>query len=363
MPEHHEQTEGFIPADNFGLDAIRALAISLVLLCHGIPFYRALLDHAHIDREFWSTLTGFSGVEIFFCLSGFLIGNILVNIEKGGITTRSATRFFARRWLRTLPLYYTAILFLLLWRFFDPGPRDHLLSFCTLTQNLFGPMPTGNWFGISWSLTIEEWSYLILPALAFGVFRRSSRPVFYGLTSLIATALCIRIAMSNNIENWDVEIRKVVVMRLDAICYGAAIVTFYRSDPRRFFKFSKYAAPLVLAALAGSLWLCYHTAYLKTLYGRIFVLPVTSLALSSLLPWALKLRVGDSLITRTVRYLSRISYSIYLFHIPMYFLTAIFLGNHKGWQFFTFILGTMLTASLFSITIEQPIMRMRPKQF
>ncbi|HXA81013.1 MAG TPA: acyltransferase family protein, partial [Opitutaceae bacterium] len=59
---------------NLGLDAVRAAAIGLVLLCHATPFYKPILLHHNIDVHSWRVLTGVTGVELFFCLSGFLIG-------------------------------------------------------------------------------------------------------------------------------------------------------------------------------------------------------------------------------------------------------------------------------------------------
>jgi peptidoglycan/LPS O-acetylase OafA/YrhL len=93
----------------YGLDAFRAVAIILVVLGHGAQF---------ADEIFWflpsvPMLNGVDGVELFFVLSGFLIGSILIKKiekeEKFGL--KSIMHFWKRRWFRTLPNYYL-ILFL-----------------------------------------------------------------------------------------------------------------------------------------------------------------------------------------------------------------------------------------------------------
>jgi peptidoglycan/LPS O-acetylase OafA/YrhL len=86
---------------NFGLDLIRAISIWMVLL-----------HHAGFNIEGLQPLTlGAVGVEVFFVLSGFLIGGILFReIDKGKSIFQTLKRFWTRRWLRILPLYYAILL-------------------------------------------------------------------------------------------------------------------------------------------------------------------------------------------------------------------------------------------------------------
>src|SRR5690349_1477199 len=87
------------PQRVFGLDLLRALAILFVVASHGTSLMPKLLhqvmDHIILD-----------GVSIFFVLSGFLIGGILLRtFERHGVTVRVAIDFWIRRWFRTLPTY------------------------------------------------------------------------------------------------------------------------------------------------------------------------------------------------------------------------------------------------------------------
>src|SRR5579862_5720183 len=132
---------------NFGLDLARAVAISLVLCSH---FY--------VPTE----VVGIYGVELFFVLSGFLIGGILlrsITSSPHGFGLSDLFQFWVRRWFRTLPNYY---LFLLLYFvFLPPPPRVNLKPYLLFLQNLAWPTP--DFAGHTWSLTIEEWFYLLFP--------------------------------------------------------------------------------------------------------------------------------------------------------------------------------------------------------
>ena len=146
----------------FGLDAIRSAAILMVVVCHfGIMFsdwFGAVCPPA-------VALSGFFGVELFFVLSGFLVGRLLVDVIDAGVTWRAWAVFMTRRWLRTLPLYFLWLAVLaVVWRpyFWLPGTQPLLRAlpyFMTMTQNLAWPM-VENWFGVSWSLSVEEWFYI-----------------------------------------------------------------------------------------------------------------------------------------------------------------------------------------------------------
>ena len=89
---------------NDWLDLCRALAILLVLLSHGRYLVRSALPWADYLR-----FGGFMGVELFFALSGFLIGGILIRLSRGS-GTHWLRGFDARRWFRTLPNYYLFLL-------------------------------------------------------------------------------------------------------------------------------------------------------------------------------------------------------------------------------------------------------------
>ena len=96
-------------ARNFGLDAVRATAILLVLIAHGTQFIASTISGFGLNPADLSWPPGFVGVELFFCLSGYLIGRILLEIERRGASLGDVRRFLVRRWLRTLPLYFLVL--------------------------------------------------------------------------------------------------------------------------------------------------------------------------------------------------------------------------------------------------------------
>ena len=87
------------PHCNLGLDVVRMLAITPVLLVHYAIF--ALKSPPALIP-----ILGATGVDLFFGLSGYLIGGILLRDFAGGFSARVAANFYVRRWMRTLPLYW-----------------------------------------------------------------------------------------------------------------------------------------------------------------------------------------------------------------------------------------------------------------
>ena len=142
-----------------GLDTLRALAVTLVVLHHYTLFVSG------DDNTFgWVGRIGWAGVDLFFALSGYLIGNQIFAALKteAGLSLKA---FYARRLLRTLPNYLVVLAIYFMWPAWGENaalaPAWRYLSF---TQNL--ALAPGTAFSHSWSLAIEEQFYLLLPALA-----------------------------------------------------------------------------------------------------------------------------------------------------------------------------------------------------
>ena len=128
---------------NFGLDVVRAFSILMVLAAHKFT----------LQLE-WGGL----GVQIFFILSGFLIGQILIKEFSEEVSFKRIRKFWKFRWFRTLPLYYLVLVARLL-LFGNPYGWKIIVYFFFLQANLVGI----SFFGVSWSLVVEEWFYLLLP--------------------------------------------------------------------------------------------------------------------------------------------------------------------------------------------------------
>jgi len=141
-----------------GLDTLRALAVTLVVLHHYVLFV------SDADTFGWVGEIGWVGVDLFFALSGYLIGNqIFAGLRApGGF---SLPHFYARRLLRTLPNFWVVLALYALWPAFrGDAPLLPLWRYLSFTQNIH--LEPGTAFSHAWSLCIEEQFYMLLPALA-----------------------------------------------------------------------------------------------------------------------------------------------------------------------------------------------------
>jgi peptidoglycan/LPS O-acetylase OafA/YrhL len=327
-----------LPADKriFGLDLLRCLAIVLVLLTHTIPF----LDPQNIYKT--SVYTGFFGVEFFFVLSGFLIGTILLKIyhQPGLFDFKNIKIFWIRRWFRTLPNYYLmfavyAILFYFL-NHINVFTAGKYLSYLVFLQNAVSYQPN-NFFQVAWSLSIEEWFYLLFPVCLFlltKVFKTQKSPAFLiTILSIIAIELIARFCISIFRSNyWDEGFRKLMPLRLDSIDIGvlAAYIRFHQpafwnKNARRLAVFGLVL--LIPLALYFSLdYAKYFDAvtwdhkiqagiFLETLFFTLI-----SFSIALLFPYLCIVKINRGFFNTAVTFMSKISYSIYLTH---FFLIAV----------------------------------------
>ena len=137
-----------------GLDFLRALAIVLVVNCHVATTFGSRPEYRPLQL-------GGKGVDLFFVLSGWLLGRQLIR-ELRDTNTIDLRRFWYRRWLRTLPAYYAVLAFTYAWQIVR-GNYDLRWSYWFFGQTYLTDLP---YFGISWSLCVEEHFYLaVAPVL------------------------------------------------------------------------------------------------------------------------------------------------------------------------------------------------------
>jgi peptidoglycan/LPS O-acetylase OafA/YrhL len=197
----------------YGLDVFRAIAIIFVLLGH-------TLEHSKVSPEIRNFgHLGILGVELFFVLSGFLIGSIIMRLidQNRFHTFADVTVFWKRRWLRTLPLYFVALLAFLR---FDYHGRHELLdypAYFIFMQNFAYKIPA--FFELSWSLAIEEHFYLWFP-LAFvlweRVTKRSHLAIVLTAITFILIAYIFRLSFPvfSSWDDYNLNIRVPVLSRL-----------------------------------------------------------------------------------------------------------------------------------------------------
>src|SRR5690348_7205436 len=163
-----------------GLDLLRALAIIVVVIYHAALFGFKL--PGRIDRFGWI------GVDLFFVLSGYLIGGqLLVPLVRGNKINLG--RFFARRVLRIMPAYFfiLAVYFLLpSWREY-PDMSQPLWKFLLSIQNI--ALHGGTAFSHAWSLAVEDQFYLALPFLLVFLFGRPRAAILVACLILLGGIL------------------------------------------------------------------------------------------------------------------------------------------------------------------------------
>ncbi len=318
-----------------GLDAVRTLAIGAVLLCH-LPGLQADFFPLTPWQTTTSVLLGYYGVELFFVLSGFLIGDILFREVVPAPSLRTITLFFARRWLRILPAYYIVLLLLtLLERSAVVPPWDYLL----LVQNY--DRAAEHFFPVSWSLTIEHWSYIIAPLVLLVLprfFARISSSAWQRIALALLTLflLCTLARLGATLlaeVAWDAGIRKQIHLRLDAVFFGVLVVgcrhhwtTLYARFTSTPFLLLVLALLLLFIRLQAGVMLADHTPAGPdhSLFFQTIGFSLSDLLLALLLPWFAdhqRLNTFASqhpFFQRCCTWGSRYAYSIYLVHYSVF---------------------------------------------
>ncbi len=290
----------------FGLDLLRAIAIGLVLVTHAALFFEGFAPRRLMDVF----VLGDVGVDLFFVMSGFLIGGILLrDLERGG-SFRDVLRFWSRRWWRTLPNYYLFLALNAAACLWLVGDRFPSIPFLVFGQSILWPHPS--FFSESWSLCVEEWFYLLFPALAFAGAGSLSRDRTY-LASAVAVA-----SASFAARAWFVLIggrfgmlQHAAWLRFDSMMFGVLAAWIAVRWPGQWQKWCRPAAAAGLALLMASVALRYRLSH-TNVFTRFVYFDAAGLGVALLLPalsgWRTSAGRGAALVTAVSMY----SYSIYL---------------------------------------------------
>jgi peptidoglycan/LPS O-acetylase OafA/YrhL len=338
----------FLAQRHFGsLDGLRALAILPVIWHHATPFPLPGI---------WGK--GPAGVDLFFCISGFLITTVLLR-EKARTGSIALGAFYLRRALRILPLYYVVLLSYVAYAWSLPAALPQRAHF-------FGTLPlyasfTANWFadfGVShpilfafaWSLCIEEQFYAFWPSI---VRWCSARAALIAMGALLVVDYW---AERSALGGYGLRI---VTSFATPIGLGALLALLLRE--RRAFDTlfrvlgKAWSAPLALfAVFALLLWprapLLVFQASLAALVGSAVVGEAHGLS------WLLRLRA--------LSYVGAVSYGLYLLNstaiavvrraFPAYASTS-------GFVFFASLPLALVLAALSHRYLEAPFLRLRER--
>jgi len=366
------------PSRNPGLDTLRASAIALVFMYHYAIFVSGAATFG------WLGDIGWTGVDLFFVLSGYLIANqLFAGIARGHAL--SLPRFYARRAFRTLPVFWLVLAaFALFPSALGGRTPPPWWRFLTFTQNI-GLQP-GTAFSHAWSLCVEEQFYLVLPAtLAAGAWLARGRVTLtraHGwalMAALVAVGVGARCVLWQKYgqpadgrgDGYMAWVYYSTLCRFDEFIPGVAVAmlrNFHRpaweSLVARGGLLSAIgaAAVAVMMTLAGRFyydgtgWGFFMTAFGYSLIACAFAI----LVMAALSPSArvLRWRIPGA------QSLALWSYSTYLSHKPLaYFLARQLkpLGVSDGARLAIITVACVAAGSLLYKLVEAPFMALRDR--
>ena len=349
---------------NFGLDLLRFIAIFTVLVSHSITVLPSKFQIIH----FFIT----DGVLIFFVLSGFLIGRILIRDFQDGISLHKVFYFWKRRWFRTLPAYvFTIFLIITLsYLYHVHFNKFEVLKTIFFVQNIFHAPKY--FFTESWSLSIEEWFYLTLPILLFIFLKISKLSIKINiiilfililiLSNLIRTYYFININVTS-ITVWDDNFRKPIITRLDSILIGVLGSWFY------IYKKDFFTKNMNLFFIMGlSIFLCnkiYFDHFVKdfNFYVSVIYFSLIPFSILLMIPFFYNMhQPKNRLLNNIITYGSLISYSLYLLNSTVIIGFILnYLHLNPAFKFVLFwILNPCLSILMYKY-VEQPFLKLRDK--
>jgi peptidoglycan/LPS O-acetylase OafA/YrhL len=317
------------------LDGVRGIAVLLVMLCHNnliqpIPATGSICGIAlpgALDL-------GWSGVDLFFVLSGFLITGILLDTKA---SNNYLSSFYARRVLRILPLY---LLYVFAYFHIVLPLAHHLGQWKSLSNSLepwfwfhlsnwkiaFGA--PANWLAHFWSLSVEEQFYLFWPVVVFFAGRRWLPCV---CLALIGVSFSLRYIFANH--NYSVMfLYELTPFRVEPLAFGSLGALLVRQrrmvlvlNRRCLFGMGICGVLLLSVALWSGRSTSVGKAPMATYGYTAFALMYVSLVLYAYLYSGSPTRIAALLRRPVLRSFGKYSYAIYVFHYPLFIIYGLVL--------------------------------------
>ncbi len=343
------------------LDGLRGFAILIVWCLH--YFYKPMSIAPPAYQHFQNIFRlGWTGVDLFFVLSGFLIGGILLDKRDSNSYFKT---FYARRFFRIIPIYYLWICgYILLVTLGGSALRQHMNSHQLIgigfpvyehflfLQNIFVPEYATIflfWFGVLWSLAVEEQFYLVVPLLVRFV---TGKRLYAFVISVIVLAPLLRLYLSYfNSLRLPISPYGSTLCRADALSFGVLAALLWRENAfRSWLSRNSHFAHSALAIFgAGMLVLWYRfsdpadpftlTAGLSWIAAFYFVLLIVAISF----PEGLLARCAR---TSFLCELGRVSYCLYVIHFGVsYLVFGLVLRSIPRFSDFSSVALTFATAA------------------
>ena len=360
-----------------GLDTLRALAILAVMIFHLSAFLPDVL--APVERVGWM------GVDIFFVLSGFLIGSQLLKPYASG-GKLSLADFYWRRAFRILPAYLLVLLLYFMipaWRE-SPGISSPWL-FLTFTQNFLIDYSVHQAFSFAWSLCVEEHFYLVLPVLVLLMMKRPSlRKTLILLVAVALAGIVIRSyvlvyvlrAASDGGENLALayleRLYYPTYTRLDGLLAGVGLALIRTFRPRWWAALAArgHAAMFVGLVLVGSaIWLFrdrFTSVTGVSAWGTVLGFPILSVGFGCLLASSVS---RNGLLSRFrvpgARLVATLAFGLYLTHKEVVHLVRLWLPSFTAEPGLAstglYAVSCFAAATLLYLGVERPCMLLRDR--
>jgi peptidoglycan/LPS O-acetylase OafA/YrhL len=348
------------------LDGLRALAILLVVMWH----YLGLTGGPHSTQ--WNFFRiGITGVDLFFVLSGYLIAGIL--LKNAGAANYFST-FYLRRSFRILPIYFGMVAIYLAGR--QLGGAQVLFdgtvpwwSYVLGVQNIWMTIHKtfgAAWLSATWSLAVEEQFYLLFPLLVYLVTPRTLMRTLVALIVLCPLGRILAFSLGDEYGYY-----MLTPLRADILAIGALIacLEFYGAITpgiRKAVRVVFWSAACFLPVFA---WGSELSTFKMAVWGHTYLVALYGSALFMVLenrdaPYLAPLR------SRLASFIARISYALYLVHIPILILTFAVVRSAPTQNTLG---GMLLTACAFALSlvicwlswrlIEGPLIRISHDRF
>lgn len=325
------------------LDFLRAIAILMVLFLHITANFSTKLN----------VYSGFGkyGVELFFVLSGFLVGCLFFN-EKHVKGSVNISNFILRRVSRTLPPYFIVLIpaFLSVYIFKE---QDFNFKYLFFLQNYMEKIP---FYKVSWSICVEEHFYLILPFVLLFLFKLNSNIFrFFLITVFLFSPLFFRLIEIKNITAFGYY-QTASHFHFDSMILGVIAAWLYT------FKNIKFNMKFQLSIILLSVIILFMSFFIGTINMFIYGKLLLSFAFAFLVLMSAstrQLRIGQS---KLIRNIAVSSYATYLTHpILINVLNAVLFKEHIYIYMLILLVLTLIVGFLFYLIIEKKIMVLREK--
>ncbi|MFZ4620396.1 MAG: acyltransferase family protein [Bacteroidota bacterium] len=365
-----DTAETIIQNTLYGLDHLRAFAISFVFLFHyqiqsgGEPSWIAPF------AQF-----GWTGVDLFFVLSGFLISSQLFQQIQQGRTVSFKT-FFLKRFFRIIPAYLVVVgIYFAVPLFREKEALPALWKFLTFTQNFGLDLKTTGTFSHAWSLCVEEQFYLALPLILIALqrshlFKRS----YWLLAGLFIFGFAVRLYSFENVylpaaENgnawieWYKYIYYPTYNRLDGLLAGISIAALSQFLPNVWNSVSRFGNIYLLIGvfiLTGAYYFCEDmSSFSASVFGfPLIALGYGCIVLGAVSPGSILYRWKS----RTTSLIAALSYALYLTHKGIIHLTMMLVADLELDEYlvmFLCALSCLLGAFILHAAVERPFMKLR----